>query len=109
MRTSRIRSRFAALTILAIGLASGLFETDAQAQMFRGRGQGGQYKVKVKERGYYRAPYVVSPFGTRAYIQAAPVTVTETQVYQPTTVTETQVYQPAPVVQQHVYQSAPYV
>src|SRR3954451_2865473 len=103
MSTSGLSSRLAALTIRSIGVASGLGETDAQAQMFRGRGQGGLYKVKVKERGYYRAPYVVSPYATRAYIQAAPVTVTETQVYQPATVTETQVYQPAPVVQQHVY------
>ena len=109
MNTPRNRYRVAALGVLAFAAASIVGESTAQAQLFRGRAQGGQYRVRVVERGYYGSPYVAPVYTPPTYVQSAPVTYSQTSVYQPAPVVQERVYQPAPVVQREVYQPAPYV
>ncbi len=78
--------------------------------MFRGRGLfGGQYKVVVKERGYYPVPVVSYPYSAATYIRSVPVVVSQTQFIQPATVVERRVYQPAPVVETRLIQPPPVV
>jgi hypothetical protein len=103
------RKYFAALTVLTIAAAFGLGETRAQAQLF-----GGQYRVKIKERGHYPrgvlvSPYVPTAYVPTTYIQAAPVVVSETQVYRPAPVVHRRVIQSAPVVETRLVQPAPVI
>jgi len=110
MDNSRYRKRFACLTALVAGAMLGLGGTEARAQLFRGRGLfGGQYKVVVKERGYYPVPVVSYPYSTATYVRSAPVVVSQTQLIQPAPVVERRVYQPPPVVERRVYQPPPVV
>src|SRR4051794_9096180 len=95
------RKNFAALTVLTIAAAFGLGETRAQAQLF-----GGQYRVKIKERGYYPRGVLVSPYVPTAYLPTTYLPTTYVQAA-PVVVSETQVYRPAPVVQRRVIQPAP--
>ena len=110
MDNSKYRKRFAFVTALVVGATLGLGGTEAHAQWFKGRGLfGGQYKVVVKERGYYAAPVVAYPYATATYIRSAPVVVSQTQVIQPAPVVERRVYRPLPVVERRVYQPPPVV
>ena len=110
MDISRYRKRFACLTALVVGATLGLGGTEARAQLFGGRGLfGGQYKVVVKERGYYPVPVVSYPYYATTYIRSAPVVVSQTQFIQPAPVVERRVYQPPPVVERRVYQPPPVV
>jgi hypothetical protein len=109
MDNSRYLKRFASLTTLVVIATLGLGGTEARAQLFRGRGLfGGQYKVVVKERGYYPVPVVSYPYSA-TYVRSAPAVISQTQLIQPAPVVERRVYQPAPVVERRVYQPPPVV
>ncbi len=104
MTTHSLRNRLASLTFLALAGACGFADSDAQAQIFGRRAQGGAYRYKVKERGYAVAPAYAAPYQTRTFVApAVPAYLGQT------TVTETEFYRPAPVVQQHIYQPPAYV
>ncbi len=106
MRINHSSRSMMAFAVLAIAAASGLGETQARAQLFA---NPYRVKVKVKERAYYPAAVVVSPYVPTTYVQTSPVVVARTRVARPAPVVERRVVQPAPLVETRLIQPAPLV